>query len=82
LALQTLDMGTLENTKMIQLLLNQLKFLQNQDSQNYDTKKLINKQLYLKQLMQLKTKGRFLLETALFEGNVKNIPPKIPRGRW
>ncbi|TNV74824.1 hypothetical protein FGO68_gene10014 [Halteria grandinella] len=73
-ALQTIDMQTLKNTKMIQILMNQLKFLQYQDNQNYDLKKLVNKQLHLKQLMQLKTKGRFLLETALFEGSVNKQP--------
>lgn len=36
--------------------------------------KLISKQLHMRQLMGLKTKGRFLEETKLFDSELRQLP--------
>jgi dihydroneopterin aldolase len=44
------------------------------EDEEYDMQKLIMKQLHMRQLMGLKTKGRFLEETRMFELDMHVTP--------
>jgi hypothetical protein len=48
--------------------------LQELEDEDYDMQKLILKQLHMRQLISLKSKGRFLDETKIFDGEVKCLP--------
>ena len=45
-----------------------------QEDEQYDMDKLFQKQIKIRQLMNLKTKGRFLEETKIFEKQQKQVP--------
>lgn len=44
------------------------------EDEDYDTQKLFLKQLHMRQLMGLKSRGRFLEETKMFENELHCLP--------
>ena len=65
----------------VRLFYEQIFFLQMEEDQVRDLRKLNQKQLYLRQLMMLKTKGRFLDETKTFEDHLKCLPSSDSQAR-
>lgn len=53
-----------------------LQHVQLLEDEAYDLDKLYNSQMHIRQLMNLKTKGRFLEETKIFEYQTKMVPSK------
>ena len=51
-----------------------LSQLQEMEDEDYDSQKLFLKQLHMRQLMGLKTKGRFLEETKMFDNDMRCLP--------
>jgi hypothetical protein len=62
------------NKDKINLFLEQLYYLQREENEILDMKKLQNKQLYVRQLMNLKSKGRYLDETLFYVETMKVAP--------
>jgi hypothetical protein len=58
----------------VDLFFQQLHFLARDSDEAIDFLKLQNKTLYMKQLMNLKIRGRYLDETAYFIEDVKQVP--------
>jgi len=51
-----------------------LQQLHEMEGEEYDAQKLFMKQLHMRQLMGLKTKGRYLEETKIFDNEMKTLP--------
>ncbi|TNV85668.1 hypothetical protein FGO68_gene15641 [Halteria grandinella] len=73
--IQTNSKGTQVSKKtIIKAYIHLLSSLQELEDEEYDMEKLIMKQLHMRQMMGLKTKGRFLEETKVFESEMKQLP--------
>ncbi|TNV87000.1 hypothetical protein FGO68_gene6336 [Halteria grandinella] len=61
-------------TDVVKVYSDVLNYLQRLEDDQYDLGKLATKQLHLKQMMNLKTKGRFLEETKCVDQELKILP--------
>jgi hypothetical protein len=64
----------MDRKKMIEVYIDLVMRLQAELNDENDRNRLMIKELKLKQLLGLRTKGRFLDETKVFEGDMKLLP--------
>jgi hypothetical protein len=64
----------IEMTKITQVFKRLLFHINLLEDSNYDLEKLFLKQMHMKQLMNLKSKGRFIEETKIYESEFKKAP--------
>lgn len=62
------------NGQLVKVFSELLHNLQKLEEDQYNMKALYIKQLHMRQMMNLKTRGRYLEETKIFEKEIRELP--------